>query len=204
MKITVIIPTINAKKEWLTRAFESCSFADEVIVTKEKGLSAAVNNAVRRSLGDFLSILPDDDFFLPEIEQIAEIARASKSDIIHFPCKHWNEEQEVPGLFDVSPGITCEENLKGNKIFGSSFIHKDVFNFLNGYNGDVCMDWDLFNKALRMGAKFQYVDIPGAVFRWNTRSRLQSKFSSDFINNYIKDSFEKWEQTGCCKAQYYF
>jgi glycosyltransferase involved in cell wall biosynthesis len=181
MKTTVIIPTLNAHEPWLLKAVASCAFADEIIITKRAGLTAAVNEAVAKASGDYIAILPDDDYFLPAVERALDIInkyiglKSLMPQVIHFPCQHQDEEGEPYGLFDVSPAITAEENRKKNVVHGSSFISKDMFLSLGGYRGTICMDADLWNRALDAGASFVFYPEPCVVFRWNKHSQLQEQ-----------------------------
>jgi len=173
MKTTIIIPTLNAHEPWFLKAVASCAFADEIIITRKDGLTNAVNDAAIQASGDYIAVLPDDDYFLPEIN---EAIKNIDGDIWHFPCRHQIEDGEISAeLFDVSPGITKEENLRQNRVHGSSFIKKNVFRFLGGYQGDICMDAHLWNRALTMGSKFVYYPGPCVVFRWNKHSMLQCR-----------------------------
>jgi glycosyltransferase involved in cell wall biosynthesis len=168
MMFSVIIPTIEAKQEWIAKALSSCLFADEIIITRERGLSQAVNNAVNLARGEWVSILPDDDFYLPEIGEAVYIAMKSLADVVYFPCKHWAEEVPLEGLHDTD---------KDGTIYGSCFMRRDSFLRAGGYDGGTkCMDARLFDRMKKMGMKFEYVPVAGGVFRWNSHSKLQGSY----------------------------
>jgi glycosyltransferase involved in cell wall biosynthesis len=202
MTISIVMPTKNAHLPWLQKAIGSCCFADEIIIRRDNGLSIAVNLGVIQSSGDYIAILPDDDYFLEGINDAVEIVKTGEFDFVHFPCKHQIEEGDPSGLFDVSPDVTLEQNLCSNRIFGSSFIKRSAWDRLGGYNGDICMDWDLFNRALAIGMKFKYSPTAGAVFRWNKRSALQNQSAGKYpeIRRYIENSLAKWREANadCC------
>ena len=202
MTISIIVPTKNAKPEWLSKAVGSCAFADEIIIRRDEGISVAVNRGVLQASGDYIAVLPDDDYYLPEIAEAVKEMQSGLYDVVHFPCRHQTEECEVEGLYDVSPDITLEQNILGNRVFGSCFIKRTAWERLGGYAGDICMDWDLWNRALAIGMKFKYVPVPCAVFRWNKHSRLQNRPGGDYaeIRRYIENSLAKWKELNadCC------
>lgn len=182
-------------------SLEGISFPDVEsikVFESQNGLSDVVNEAVEKHItGDYFSILPDDDFYTAGIRQIVEHVKEGGFDIFYFPSKHLIEDEVVGGLFDNSPGVTFEQNVEQNRITGSAFIKKDAFLFLGGYKGDICMDWDLYNRALKSGMAFEYLDIPGVFFRFNNHSRLQKKaneigFAS--IKEKIRWSAETWNK----------
>lgn len=164
MKTSIIIPTMNAKPEWLAKALGSCSFADEIIITRREGLTQAVNDAVNIARGRWIAILPDDDFFLPEIEKIVDRLSDSEADVVYFPCQHYIEEMPLEGLHDTDQEKT---------IYGSCFMKRETFISCGGYDGERCQDQRLFGKMREAGAQFEYVPIAGGVFRWNSHSKLQ-------------------------------
>jgi len=163
MTITIIIPTINAKPEWLSRALGSCSFADEILITKELGISKAVNNAVDLARCEWIGVMPDDDFYLPEIFKIVEKMVRSDADIIKFPCRQMLEETFLDGIYDT------EEKT----IYGSCFMRRKAFLDLGGYRGEIFQDQEIYNRARAEGFKVEYIPIAGGVFRWNKRSKQQ-------------------------------
>jgi glycosyltransferase involved in cell wall biosynthesis len=201
VSISIIIPTKNAHQPWLEKALGSCSFADEIIIRRDEGLAGAINRGVLYSSGDYIAILPDDDYFLWDIREVVKVVNTGEFDIVHFPCLHQVEEGIPQGLYDASPDITLEQNIIGNKVFGSSFIRRSAWEMLGGYQGDICMDWDLYNRALVSRMKFKYVPVASAVFRWNKHSLLQNKSigQSGEIRRYIETSLAKWREhvNGC-------
>jgi len=212
MKISVLIPTLNPNKEYLRKALSSIpSNVDEVVLAGHgfdveqckdylhqnvevkvfkttEGLTDTINQAVKEHItGNYFSILPDDDFYLPGMETIIDIVKASYADVFYFPSKNFINNEPCAGIFDDNPKVTYEKNFIKNQITGSAFIRKHAFIFLEGYKGDICQDWDLWNRALKSNLLFEYIDIPGIAFRFNDHSRLQKKSREIGFNKIQKD-----------------
>ena len=174
-KVSIIIPTFSAHEPWFLKAVASCSFADEIIITRMEGLTAAINEAVTKVRNDYFAILPDDDYFLPEVEKALETL-TNIDGVLHFPCRHQVEDGEISDeLFDVSPDIDVAMKSGRNQVVGSAFMRKDLFLELGGYFGEVCMDAYIWHKAYEKGEVFNYYPEPCVVFRWNKHSALQRK-----------------------------
>lgn len=220
MKISVLIPTLNPKKEYLQQALSSIpdnvnevilagtgfiledydlpKNADVLSVNIPLGLTETINTVVDKYLtGDFFSILPDDDFYTEHIEKIVDRLPDSPAEVVYFPSRHFIGDAEQPGLFDNDPDITFEKNIKANGVTGSAFIRKTAWDYLEGYKGRICMDWDLWNRALKSGLLFEYVNLPGINFRYNYHGRLQKMartMEPGSIQGFIRKSAAEWDK----------
>lgn len=201
MKVTVLIPTLNPNVDFLQKAMDSIPRnVDELVICSEfgsklvladfalpdlpvlkifrnrayTGLTGTINEAVSDLCsGDWVSILPDDDFYGAEIESIVEKVKDSPAEVVYFPSVHIVNGVSEPTQYDNDPDITFEKNLQRNQITGSAFFRRKTFEYLGGYHGEICMDWDLWNRALKSEVLFEYIDKVGLHFRIHDGSRLQ-------------------------------
>lgn len=220
MRVSILIPTVNPKKAYLQQAISSIpetvneivfagtgfNFKDyklpfvKIIRVFETGLALteAVNAAVNEYVtGDWFSILPDDDFYLEGIAGIIEEVKNSAADIVNFPMVHYVNEERRPGFFCDDKNVTFEKNYQRNLLNGSAFIRRSSFLWLEGYKGQVCMDWDLFNRALKSKMLLEHVDIPGLALRYNSHSKMQKlaqQIGMENISREVKKNTDAWDK----------
>jgi hypothetical protein len=183
---------IIAGTGFLLEDYDLPKAADVQSVNIPLGLTETINTVVDKYVtGDFLSILPDDDFYTEHINKIVDRLPDSPAEVIYFPSRHFIGDAAQAGLFDNDPDITFEKNIKANGVTGSAFIRKAAWDYLEGYKGKICMDWDLWNRALKSEFLFEYVNLPGINFRFNDHSRLQKmarNMAAGEIQGFIRKS----------------
>lgn len=221
MRISVLIPTLNPKKEYLQQAIDSIpASVDEIVLAGSgfntsdykfrpgstvvlfnttDGLKETINRAILedRLTGDYFSILPDDDFYTEAIEGIIENVKDGCADVVNFAMLHCNENGMLPDVHCSDENVTFEKNYERNAINGSAFINTNSFIWLEGYKCDLCGDWDLFNRALKSGMYFEHIKTVGLVLRLNKHSRFQKMARCqgfDKIKNEIRRHTDAWDK----------
>jgi hypothetical protein len=219
-KITVAIPSRNPIKEWLQQCLSSCEGVDEIIIGDDAsspainlndyvlpscgarlirsetniGCPAMANRLVPECTGDFISVQADDDYFNTEVFGIIlQAIKHSTAAVVHFPCQYFGKYDYI---FGNVPGVTYSENYANNMVYGASFFRKQLWVALQGFHGEVAQDWDFWNRALKSGFIFEYVNELGAYFRVTKRSFFEnalSRIGRDKINKMVRDNCDNWK-----------
>lgn len=228
--ITVILPTLNPDRALLQKALDSIPLNINALVIineyksnfdrleyiypkidnisfiqnhRDLGITKSVNRTVEYFDTDWVCFFTDDDYFLPNIENVIETVKMTKADIVYYPIKHCYEDSNPEqALFDNDPDITLEKNLERNQICGSAFVRKTAFQYLEGYfNNTICHDWDFYCRALKSGMKFHYVPLAGMVFRYRSGSKQQQNanlIGYDTIKKYVHYNVNQWNKRSLC------
>jgi len=146
---------------------------DHLITQENKGLSAARNEGIKRSSGEFILVLDSDDFFEPEYCEIAAKVLLSSEDIKLATCyaKRFDEE----GLIDIFKPIggSIENFLLFNAAIGNSLFRKKDWEFVKGYDERMTQgyeDWEFYIRLLANGGEAYVINEPLFNYRQKKKS----------------------------------
>ena len=158
MKVTVIIP-YNVSRGYLEEAIESVRSQtyDDVELIVEQGdcvWPISANKAIRKSSGDLIKILAEDDLLTPRsVEHAVEYFQANDVDFIHSDAINFRSDgtefEHVPALHDYpnSPIPTFEYMLD----WRNNPIHAITVTYSRS-----CFDKRMFNESLWTGEEWEF------------------------------------------------
>lgn len=191
MMFSCVIP-VKGKRLFLSAALESLRpevqgiAADEIEVIvqdadvePDKGQSDALNKGFGKARGEWLFWLNADDVLLPgSLGRVRELINAGR----FATRREWVAGDEVfidseSRVVDASVGNTFHRWLYRNAVphvhGPSSFFKKELLERVGGVDESlhICMDWDLWIRFMRAGARCERV----AEFLWAQRRWEGSK-----------------------------
>lgn len=159
-------------------------YGDRIIWASEpdEGQSDALNRALARASGTWIAWLNADEFYLPDgLATLARHAERAGADVVYGDCVFVEARGRIERLLPqhrFSARILREYGcyIPSNTVL----IRRSVL-------GDApwdptvkrIMDWDLYLKLLKRGARFSHISYPAAAFRAH-EERVTSKPPSDF------------------------
>lgn len=144
----------------------------------DNGQSAAILEGWRNTGGDILGWLNADDMLFPDaLEKAAKtFEREEKFDVVYggstivdgddsFTGYHWAVEPPSSRLLEA--GIISQP---------SCFFKRNAHDSVGGIDVDLhyTMDWDLFIRLFRNGAKFGFIDEPMSKVLWGGDTKTSS------------------------------
>lgn len=160
---------------------------DTLITQKNMGVSAARNNGIARSIGEYILILDSDDYFeLNFIEKAIPIIKEN-SDIKIITCHARWFWDSTNFQIHIPNGGRLENFLISNASIGNSLFRKSDFLEVGGYDEELISgyeDWELFIR-LHKKKGFTHV-IPEILFHYrkkkNSRSSKANKKKYELLN----------------------
>jgi glycosyltransferase involved in cell wall biosynthesis len=132
------------------------------------GQSQALNNALRRASGRWITWLNADEFYLPgSLSHLMQVGERSGADVVYGDCVFVDERGRLLRLLGqhrFSARVLREYGCyisSNSTIFRRSILREDPFD--EGLRK--IMDWDLYMRLLQNGATFAYVPYPVGAFR---------------------------------------
>lgn len=161
-----------------------------VIHTSNQGLSAARNNGIKSSSGEYILPLDADDKIANTyIEKAVKILDANKNiGILYCEAEYFGELTGKWALTEYS----FFEFLNENQIFCSAFYRRDDYNKTNGYDSDMIYgweDWDLWLSLIERGV--EVYKIPEPLFYYRIRSGSMVRNLDTDKYNYLKSIIER-------------
>jgi glycosyltransferase involved in cell wall biosynthesis len=157
---------------------------------KNQGRATAVNNGVKRSLGEFFLCLDADDKLAPNYvaKTIEQIMKNHKIGFVCTGCKVWDEETGIEDIWIPHKVFSKYGLFAGwEGVLGPSLIRREAFDSLD-YGFDVNMpfhtDLELCFRLLLKGWKMSIVQDP---IYWYRRHRGS-------INSELRRDREKLER----------
>jgi glycosyltransferase involved in cell wall biosynthesis len=169
---------------------EYAKYDDRIIVFrngKRVGLTKALNRMIKASKGDFIARMDADDIALNnrlEIQlKVAQDFQSfqvifSSSKLIDndgiFICKSWR-----PSISLILEWMPYYNFIPHPSVF----VRKEALKMVGYYNEEYikAQDWELWNRMIKMGFKFHYINQPLILYRINiTGSRLKTRRSNSY------------------------
>lgn len=134
----------------------------------DEGQSDALNRAFARSRGRWIAWLNADEFYLPQgLTRLLEAAETARADLVYGDVVFVDVDGACIRLVPQHPFHPTLLRWYGNFIASCGvLIRREI---LNGTPWDtslrIAMDWDLYLRLARLGARFVYLPFPVAAFR---------------------------------------
>jgi len=174
-EVTVIIPTIPARKNILRRAVDSVRaqtqqpLALEIAIDRHREGSAATRNrALSRVQTEWVAFLDDDDYFLPvHIEALLEAAEQTMAEVIYSGCRVIDRnEEEIPLREDwgrYGQKFDGDLLMKKSYIPVTSLCRTDLaqdarFGPPNFAPASLYDDWGFYTRMFALGAAFFHLE----------------------------------------------
>jgi glycosyltransferase involved in cell wall biosynthesis len=132
------------------------------------GQSQALNHALGRAAGRWITWLNADEFYLPgSLSALMRVGEQTGADVVYGDCVFVDEQGRLLRLLGqhrFSGRVLREYGCyisSNSTIFRRSVLREDPFD--EGLHK--IMDWDLFMKLQQSGASFAYVPYPVGAFR---------------------------------------
>lgn len=147
---------------------ERVKFIDQ----RNRGVSAARNNGIKASSGDYVCCLDADDKIEPDYikKAIVGFSCDEKPDIVTCWIRLIGERHEILKIFDFNP----VKVLAFGGIPLSSVIKKTVWEKVGGYGQymDGYEDWEFWVKAISHGFKWKLIEEPLIIYRQRKKSMV--------------------------------
>ena len=133
----------------------------------DKGIYDAMNKGVAKASGDYVAFINADDWYENNILNELDIYFKKQYDLIYGIIKLYNKN-----TFLYAHGASMNNIKKEMIAHPSTFIKKDIFEELGGYNLNYkyVADYELMLRLAIKGGKFMFVDKIIANFRLNGAS----------------------------------
>lgn len=178
-RITVVIPSLPSRAEWLCRVLRSVdaqtlrpASARLVIDYEREGAAITRNRALEAVTTDWVAFLDDDDEFLPEhLAKLANHARVTGSDVVYSCC------QVVGPLGQLIPlreewgrcGQAFDPELLRQKSYlpVTCLARTDLAKRarFGAPEGSLYDDWGFYLRMLDLGARFAH--LPETTWIWH-------------------------------------
>ena len=164
----------------------------KLVNQKNKGVSAARNNGLKKAQGDFIIFVDSDDYLANDyVEYMLNLVEKNKSDFA-FSTKSYKEYNELQTSTIIEKNISSDEAVATllspdvtvgcwNKIYRKSFIDKNNIKFLtNLYYGEglqFIIDCSISAKNVAISNKKVY------YYRKNNVNSATTKYSNEKFHN---------------------
>ena len=134
----------------------------------DRGQSDALNKALSRATGRWIAWLNADEFYLPgTLSHLIEVGERSRADVVYGECAHVDEGGRLARLLPQHRFNARVLKEYGCYISSSSTIFRRSALGEGPWDETVwrMMDWDLYMRLARDGARFEFAPYPAAAFR---------------------------------------
>lgn len=140
------------------------------ISEKDNGISDAFNKGIKMATGDLIGLINADDYLLPHALKNLALACHDDTDVLYGNTIVNDEKNELRLIKRAGTAEGLEYSLPF--IHQSSLVRKKAYEQYGGYSEEyrICMDYDLFARFYRRGAKFQFVDTVVSCFAYGGTS----------------------------------
>jgi glycosyltransferase involved in cell wall biosynthesis len=159
-------------------------YGDRIVWASEPdaGQSDALNRALARATGRWIAWLNADEFYLPyALRRLMEHGERAAADVVYGDCVFVDGEGKIDRL--------VPQHRFSGKILREygCYLPSNAVLIRRSILGDApwdtavkrIMDWDLYLKLMRRGARFSHFAYPAAAFRAHD-DRVTSKPPPDF------------------------
>lgn len=140
------------------------------ISEKDKGISDAFNKGIKMATGDLIGLINADDYLLPHALANLALACHDCTDVLYGNTIVNDEENGLKLIKQAGSVEELEYSLPF--IHQSSLVRKTAYERYGVYSEKykICMDYDLFARFYRRGAKFQFVNTVVSCFTYGGTS----------------------------------
>lgn len=156
----------------------------QYIYQENSGVSAARNNGVAHSKGEYILPLDGDDKIAPEFLELTlqEIVKDRNNRVVYTDVQYFDARNDIYKL----PGFSIEQLLGMNVMCVTSLFRKEDYEKAGGFNTNMkegFEDWDFWVSMFQDG-KGTAVKIPKVLFFYRrkpvSRNNAASKSKTDF------------------------
>lgn len=140
------------------------------ISEKDNGISDAFNKGIKMATGDLIGLINADDYLLPHALSNLALACHASTDVL-YGNTIVNDEKNGLKLIKRAGSVEKLEYYLPF-IHQSSLVRKTAYERYGVYSEKykICMDYDLFARFYRGGAKFQFVSTFVSCFTYGGTS----------------------------------
>ncbi|MBN8474952.1 glycosyltransferase [Sulfuritalea sp.] len=150
----------------------------------DSGQTAAIQEGWDHTDGDIVAWLCADDYYFPNaLDSVEEVfIRHPEVDVVYGDAVFVDDSDQFIGYFPIGQFGTSSIEREDFICQPSCFVRRTALARIGRLNPDLhyIMDWDLWTRLYRAGAKFHYLDKPLSVVRMyrgtKTASRSWARF----------------------------
>ncbi len=150
----------------------------------DAGQTAAIQEGWDHTDGDIVAWLCADDYYFPNALDAVESAfiRHPEVDVVYGDAVFVDEADQFIGYFPIGQFATSSIEREDFICQPSCFVRRAALERIGRLNPDLhyIMDWDLWTRLYRSGARFHYLNQPLSVVRMyrgtKTASRSWARF----------------------------
>jgi glycosyltransferase involved in cell wall biosynthesis len=149
-----------------------------------KGKSDTLNEMVKRSKYELISLLDVDDIWLPN-KLLEQIKYTNYYDVIGTHCKYFGDLQNYP---EIPFGDLSNFNfLSKNPIINSSCLVKKELCFWNNKYDKGCQDYHLWLSLWKRNKRFYNLNTVQVLHRIHKNSAFNAKNNNSLVPYLIKE-----------------
>lgn len=164
------------------------------IYQKNNGVSAARNNGVAHSRGDFILPLDGDDKIAPEFLELAlnVIVKDRNIRVVYTEVQYFGERNDVYKL----PSFSIEKLMGQNILCVTALFRREDFDKTGGFNNNMregFEDWDFWMSMFQDGEGTAY-KIPQILFYYRIKPVSRNKIATKKNINYRRIVWENHKE----------
>jgi len=184
MKVSIIIPTMEERKEMLKEALvsicdQTVQPSEIIVFNGDKDVKKKLNESIAKSIGDAFLVFCDDDELEPTyIEQTTNVMEERGADIVGTWIRNFGDDTKIHGFTKFPPG--------------TSLTRKSIWKKVGGYDIRIKLggDYDFFTMCKQSGAKIEIIPQPLLNYRRHPHN-WSSKESWEESNKIIHQKYKK-------------
>jgi len=150
-----------------------------VTSTPDEGQAAAIREGKQRVPGDIVAWLNADDYYFPNaLDKVAVCFEENPElDVVYGNAIHVTEEGGFLSYFPPIQNFSAQDLTRSCFICQPAcFVRRTAYEMVGGIDTALqyTMDWDLWCRLSRSGAKFHYLDEMLAAVRYYTNTKTLS------------------------------
>ena len=133
-----------------------------ITIEKDRGQSSALNRGFREARGDIIGWLNADDILMPNaVERALHTLDQTGADVVYGQCAHLDASGQFTGYFPFARPFDEGELRDYNNFLPqpATFFRRSLLDRVGLLDEELnyTMDWDLWCRFARAGARFQFV-----------------------------------------------